>query len=730
MRKHVNLYFTILIIFISIKSVFSQDISVIDFNEKYKFPFSLGINYQTYFPIGRDTYALGEEYLFNDFSVTAKMPIPTLPVLQPLAQLGIVLVEDDNRIGEQRNHTQFYVNLGVMYSHKFSKLLEVGGGGSIGTTLAYFPDINPSGTPSSAWLFNAQAGVSVGLNLSYNFSLDISPTLKFTQSFTDYSDFNDINILLNGFSVNLGITASYRFGEDPDSPKAEIKSIKFNDVEINPLFASMQSYYVSNPIGKVSISNSESYSLSELSISFMQTGYMDNPTVSAELPDIGPGETEELDLFATFNDQVFLTEGVKPLTGEVTVKYNSRGRDVVQNISVSYDLHDKEAMTWDDDKKVGAFITPKDSALRNYTSFLRQTSRDLVNSGLSETLQIAMQVYYGLTEIGCLYQRDPTSPFDAAQENAQIVDAISLPRNTLKRATGDCDDLTVLFCSLLETAGIETAFITVPGHIYAAFNTKVPAKDYKQIHPSKEMSLNINGDLWVPVEITMIGQAGFTKAWRLGVEEFTMYENDQSQRALIKTSEAQEIYRPVGLTETDLGLQYGDKTKINNDFYNEVENLVAIIIDDYSKDANEKGNKGSYNKLGLVCAKFGNFDKAESAFNTALSLDRNYLPPKINLGNVFYMKEEYQNALRILHSAEKDYVDRNRTSSSSYAKVLLNISRSYYELENYDKAALYSEKMAEVDPELGSRYSYLSSTEGTRSADVSASLDILFIEEE
>ena len=172
------------------------------------------------------------------------------------------------------------------------------------------------------------------------------------------------------------------------------------------------------------------------------------------------------------------------------------------------------------------------------------------------------------------------------------------------------------------------------------------------------------------------------------------------------------------------------KLKLQTIFSNEVESLVSLIIEDYSTVANENGNKGSYNKLGLIAAKFGNFNKAESAFNTALSLDRNYLPPKINLGNVFYMKEEYQNALRILHSAEQDYVDKNRTGSSSYAKVLLNISRSYYELENYDKAALYSEKMAEVDPELGSRYSYLSSTEGTRSADVSASMDILFIEEE
>jgi hypothetical protein len=38
---------------------------------------------------------------------------------------------------------------------------------------------------------------------------------------------------------------------------------------------------------------------------------------------------------------------------------------------------------------------------------------------------------------------------------------------------GDCDDLSILYCSLLEVLGLDTAFITVPGHIYAAFDTGI-----------------------------------------------------------------------------------------------------------------------------------------------------------------------------------------------------------------------------------------------------------------
>lgn len=63
-------------------------------------------------------------------------------------------------------------------------------------------------------------------------------------------------------------------------------------------------------------------------------------------------------------------------------------------------MYDKESLTWDDTRKAAAFVTPADSALRNYTSYVRQSSRERVVPGYNEELQTAIQVYYGLKEIG------------------------------------------------------------------------------------------------------------------------------------------------------------------------------------------------------------------------------------------------------------------------------------------------------------------------------------------
>ena len=44
---------------------------------------------------------------------------------------------------------------------------------------------------------------------------------------------------------------------------------------------------------------------------------------------------------------------------------------------MSYELYDKTAIVWDDDAKAAAFITPADSALRNFANHLVKTGQDV-----------------------------------------------------------------------------------------------------------------------------------------------------------------------------------------------------------------------------------------------------------------------------------------------------------------------------------------------------------------
>ena len=709
--------------------------TTIDFNEKYNFPFSLGLEYSIYSPVSFFGTDYGAEFDTINFALAMRAPLRSIPVLQPEAMIGMETVLSVDRLepeSENFNHYGAFGMIGAAYVHRMSKQVELGGDLLAGFGQTYYSDLPDTEGVLGNQYFLALLGAKIALSISYNMSLEFHPSLKYMYAFDVANGFAASPLdRFNGFAFGVCFSGSYRIGEDPDAPQVEVRSIRFQDAVVRPLFAAMQSFYVKNPVGSVTISNTEKFPVTNVEVSFLQNGFMDGPTKAASIPELAPEESREIDLYASFNQQVFLTEGITPLTGEVIVQYDARGRIAEQSHTVTYDLYDKEALTWDDTRKAAAFVTPADSALRNYSSYVRQACKDAVIPGLSEAFQTAVQVYYGLDEIGVLYQRDPTTPFESAQEDTMTVDAVSLPRNTLKRATGDCDDLSVLFTSLLETTGIETAFVTVPGHIYAAFNTRVPSRDYYLLHPDKKMTIDLGGELWVPVEITLIGRENFMTAWRTGIEEFTAYGDRPEDRAITVIRKAQETYRPVMLTETDLGLQYGEELAIFKKFSGELDRLVSLVLESFENTAREKGTKGSYNQLGIAAAQFGEYTKAEQAFNTALSLDRNYLPSKINLGNVFFMKEEYQNALRLLHSVEAEYEDRGRTDSVSYHKVVLNLSRSYYELENYDLAAEYSKKLQELNPELAEQFSYLSSGEsGSRAADIHSRIEILFAEGE
>lgn len=724
-RNHILLCAGLLLYFLAgIVSAFPQEVQPArkNYNRYYQFPLSIGAEYQMLTPFSE----YGNSFNVFQASGIVRWPLPFLPILQVTGEGGIMQFDSlDTDNPTVWDHMHIYGGGGILFSHRFAKEFEIGLEAIGGYSQARFANLAPeSGVVASPNWF-VQAGGKLCINPSYNISIEVHPNVKYMGSLSLLKDFE-------GFIFGIGFGAHFRFGKDPDSPQAVIRDIKFKEAELPSLFAALQSYYTKEPIGSIILENTAKHSIKDVNISFFQSGYMDSPTPAATIETIEGGKETEVDLFASFNDEVFRIEGVTPLTGEIIVTYTSQGRAAEQRRSVTYDLHDKTALTWDDDRKVASFITPADSALRNYTSYIRQACKDELVAGFSRPLQEAMQVFEALNVLGCLYQVDPRNPFTEMQENPMIVDSVSLPRNTLKRITGDCDDLTVLYCSLLETIGITSGFITLPGHIYAVFNTEAQALDYEKVHPDRNMSINLDGELWVPVEITMIGKGSFLEAWRKGMEEYSQYDEQPEKRGVYITREAQQTYRPVGLKETDLGLQYGEEQQIVSRFQQDLGKLVDYVVSDYIEIAEERNNKKAYNRLGIAYAQFKQYLKAENAFKQALSLDDGYMSAAVNLGNISYLRGAYEQAVESFTTVLTGLEERGRADSSIGAKVLLNISKAYYAMEQFDEAKEYFEQAGAIDKALIEEHSYLASVSadtGERAAEIEETT-VIFLEDE
>ncbi|MBN1836353.1 MAG: tetratricopeptide repeat protein [Spirochaetales bacterium] len=697
----------------------AQD-SQVDLNTYYKFPVSIGLQYHSLAPITSFNY----DYNVFEIAGELRFPLSALPVLQPFVRGGLMQFDSlDPAFPDKWDHRHWYGVLGLAYVHRFVRNFEVGAALLAGVSEAVFPqviDTGPVGSPFAV----IGAGGKIGLVPSYSLSVEIEPSVKYVHALSPLKE-------LNGFIFGVGFAVHYRFGEDPDSARALIRSLRIDRVSLPPLFSAMQSYYVRNPVGSVTITNTERHPVRDLEVSFYQKEFMDSATAAAVIPELAGGESVEIPLYASFNQNVFTTQGVTPLTGEIIATYKSRERAAEQRQPVTYDLYDKTAIVWDDDRKVGAFITPADSALRNYVSFVRQSLKEQTAPRFTEPLQLAMQLYNALRELGLIYQVDPSSPFTQAQGNTMLVDSVSLPRDTLSRITGDCDDLTVLFCSLLETTGVETGYITVPGHIYPVVNTKEAGRSYRSIHPNRSLTLNIDGELWVPVEITMVGTNGFLDAWGRGAELWNSYEEQPELRGFYRTRQAQGVYRPVGLRETDLGLQYGEPRSIAAGFSRDLSRVADAIAESYRSEAEASRSPRAYSALGMAYARFARYQEAETAFNRALQLDSSYASAMVNLGNVRYLRQDYRGALRLYENARDALEQQKRGDSPAVQLVLLNISQAHHALENYDQAQEYYAQAEQIDPGRVREYAFLGTAGGSaRASDAGSRSEVLFLDEE
>ncbi|MDC7232451.1 MAG: tetratricopeptide repeat protein [Spirochaetales bacterium] len=704
----------------------SPDSYKVNYNRYYRSPVSLGFGYSALSPL--NGYDTGAPYKISDLSLGIQYSPRPLPTLQPELTLGYRISDSQNSLdADLWDSNGYYATGGFRFIHRFSKSFEAGIGLSGGYERTLFSGLSTDGMVSTGFALG-QTALYLGLNPSYNMNLTLVPSLRYQHCLDSY------HTDMNGFLFGIGGVVSFRFGKDPDSPDAVIKSLNFTNAEIEPLFASMQSYYTKNPFGSVTVTNTDKNDFHNVVFTFFQSGYMDAPTIIQELDVIESGETVTVPLKASFNNEVFMTEGVTPLSGEVRVSYAYNRRPVDQAYPVSYDLYDKSSMLWDDDRKVAAFITPADSALQNYSSFIRHSCKEDVNRGHNAQLQSAMQIYHALAEIGVIYQADPLQPFASVSDTeALTVDTVNLPRNTLKKLTGDCDDLTVLYLSLLETLGIETAFLTVPGHIYTAFNTKEAAPTAVRIHPDRDMTINIDGELWVPVEITLIGKTDFMDAWQKGAEQWNSLEDRVDQRSMYLTAEARKEFRPVGLRETDLGLQYGDAPQIASAFSRDLDDLTEIILADYYRKAEERGSKQDYNRLGIVLAEYGRNSEAISAFNKAVRKDSSYMSPRVNMANLEYLAGRYDKAVDAYLSVLELLGEKGKDASRSAALINLNLSRSYYAMKNTEAAQKYFSAAEAIDPERAAEASYLaavSSGNGISRASEAAETTVFFMDEE
>ena len=393
-----------------------------------------------------------------------------------------------------------------------------------------------------AGLYNAKAtssasGITAGGSLTFTYKINPSIYADVTATARHYSGKPSPLMMINaGFAPGLTFNISEIINKKT--------KLQIGLTELDPVFPVLYSWYENNSFGKIEITNKEDSSITDVTVSFFQPQYMAHAKECATFKRIKCDETVSVDLYAFFNEQMLELREKTDTSSYIIVNYSRLGKKLSQSYALDVPVYGRNNMSWDDDRRAAVFVSSKDPAAMQFAKYTASIVRDNLCIDVPVNIQYAIGIFQALNEFGLNYVVDPSSAFEDNVGTSSI-DFLQFPYQTLMYRGGDCDDLSILVCSLFEAVGIDTAFITVPGHIFMAFDSGLTPEQAKTIFKNRSEYIVDDGKVWMPLEITLSDE-GFYRACRYGAREWNAADA-KGAAALYKMHDSWKIYQPISV---------------------------------------------------------------------------------------------------------------------------------------------------------------------------------------
>lgn len=294
--------------------------------------------------------------------------------------------------------------------------------------------------------------------------------------------------------------------------------VRIEGIELlSGIYPSSFELFAFRPLGYAQVRNISAKPV-QARASFFVERFMDGPTESPAVT-LLPGEVQRIPFSAVLNDEVRTVTKLTVRDALVTIRTTDEQPD--DRFPATLLIHGRN--DWDGDvHSLRHFVTPDDPAVLRYTRDALLEHKDSL-AGVARDLETftKARLLFNTFAGKLVYVGDPK----------QSTDYVQYPSETLTLNSGDCDDMTVCFVSLLSSIGISTAFIDVvppdkpeASHIYLMFDTGLaPSKGQLLSDNPKRYVVRPNkkGEktLWIPIETTVITK-GFEAAWLTGAQEY------------------------------------------------------------------------------------------------------------------------------------------------------------------------------------------------------------------
>jgi tetratricopeptide (TPR) repeat protein len=474
--------------------------------------------------------------------------------------------------------------------------------------------------------------------------------LGFTKAFRDLPEVN-VDYALTDSPV-LPNTSKQFSGSliMKDNPRL----IRIVEAHINDVFASLYRHHglPGASVGSIKLKNVSKFDTFKVSISFLANRYM-----KPQRPDtmtIAPGRTIDFPLRAVFEPEILdAPEG--RLTGEVKVAYEHNKSEHASSAGVDFALYGKNYLTWDDPGKAAAFVTFDDPVVKSFLDQARAVKLDTSKAPwfFRYNMAEALTIFNALKAYGITYRLDPVTPFpslaDTLRGSLYRLDKILYPAELLQERAGDCDDLSVLYASLLQRAGLPAALVSVPGHIFIMVDTRIDTSQRRSLPVAPNKFVERKGTFWMPIETTMIPTSSFIEAWTAAAARY------DTTWKIYEVAAYQGKYPPIspGLIRTPYTLRQPIR-----DFTPALQNdLIALetmktqwlqkvesILEREMRSRPPLEAAKARNVYAALLGQNDEYARAKEQIQKVLALDSTYAPAWNNLGNVEFITGNFVEA--------------------------------------------------------------------------------------
>jgi hypothetical protein len=290
-----------------------------------------------------------------------------------------------------------------------------------------------------------------------------------------------------------------------------VEEVRMVVTDIYPAYYQFYNYY---PLAMMRVRNMTKGPV-EVNIKGTVRPYSERPRDTGYIT-IPARETRDIPIHAIFGPRIRSVSSRESAVLDLQIEARAGGT-FRQSFSNPIMVHNRNSWNGEMDKLV-FFVTPDDERI---LALSRKFMSEMVDEPDAELrlFHIARTVFAKLSELDLRYQNDPLIPFYRD-------DRVQYAYETLELKSGDCDDLVVLCASLLESTGINTAFVEVQNpnkeqaHLFLLFNTTLPPERGFRISSNRKRYMvreNSIGQqtIWIPAETTSLAE-GFEAAWQSG----------------------------------------------------------------------------------------------------------------------------------------------------------------------------------------------------------------------